>query len=92
MDNELTGLPLQLGQGLPDRLEERLLSIAANVVNIVSFDRVQGDAAQVPQERVLRLDPQAHGVVEGHPELALAEAVRTGQILIAFHGPVTLFQ
>ena len=92
MDNELTGLPLQLGQGLPDGLEERLLSVTANVVNVIGFDRVQGDAAQVPQERVFRLDPQTHGVVESHPELALAETVGSGQILVAFHGPVALLQ
>ena len=92
MHDQLSRLPLKLGQSFPDRLEERLLAVAANVFDVVSLDRVKSHAAEISQERVLGLDLQAGGVVEGHPEAVAAEAVRAGQVLVAFDSPVSALQ
>ena len=92
MHDQLPRLSLQLGQGLPDGLEERLLAVAANVVDVVGLNGVERDAAEVSEESVLRLDLQTGRVVEGHPEVVAAEAVRSGQVLVALHGPVAALQ
>ena len=92
MHDELPRFPLQLGQGLPDGLEQRLLAVAADVVDVVGLDGVESHAAEVSQERVLGLDLQAGRVVEGHPEAVAAEAVRAGQVLVAFDRPVSALQ
>ena len=92
MHDQLSRLPLKLGQSFPDRLEERLLAVAANVFDVVSLDRVKSHAAEISQERVLGLDLQAGGVVESHPEVVAAEAVGPSQVLVSLDGPVASLQ
>ena len=58
--DKLSRFSFKLRQSFSDRLEQRLFSISANVVNIISLNRVQSNSTQVTQKRVFGLDFQAN--------------------------------
>ena len=67
VNNELTRLPVQLGHGLENGLQERKFALAADIVNVVGVNTEQGYATQVTQYGVLGLDDQTGCVIKGHP-------------------------
>ena len=55
VDDELARLAVERGHRVVERVEEGVVPLAAHCVRVVRVDAEQSDAAEIPEERVLRL-------------------------------------
>ena len=55
VDDELPRLPVERGHRVVERLEEGVVSLAANGVGIVRVDTEKSDSTEISEKRILRL-------------------------------------
>ena len=55
VDDELARLAVERGHRVVERVEEGVVPLAAHCVRVVRVDAEESDAAEIPEERVLRL-------------------------------------
>ena len=55
VDDELARLAVERGHRVVERVEEGVVPLAAHRVRVVRVDAEEADAAEIPEERVLRL-------------------------------------
>ena len=67
-----------------------MFALAANVIGVIGVNAEKCHTAQVTQNCVFGLNGQTGSVIEGHPVFGLVKSIRTGQVLLAFHGPIAI--